>query len=76
MVLTPSQHEILASLEAAYADDPHPESGRTYFSNEEEYDVARALQDEGLVFEVTGGVRANVRWAHFGITDEGIEALR
>lgn len=76
MILNETEHDILASLEAAYADDPHPQSGRTYFATEDEYDVARALQDKGLVFEVTGGVRANVRWAHFGITDEGIEVLR
>lgn len=74
MKLTDTQRDILDSLGAAYAEDPSPESGRTYMADEPEYEAACGLMEDGLLREVTWGVHANVRWVHFGLTDEGLEA--
>jgi len=73
---TDNEQDILDSLLAAYVEDPSPESGRTYMADEPEYEAACDLMEAGLVREVTTGIHANVRWAHFGLTDEGLEAAK
>jgi len=73
--ITDREQDLLFSLESAYEEDPSPESGRTYMANEEEYETACALLERGLLREVTFGVSSNVRWAHFGLTDDGFDAV-
>jgi hypothetical protein len=73
MELTEMQEDVLGSIGMAYVDDPSPESGRTYFEGEEEYDVAMVLKAEGLLRFVESGKLKGSKYAHFGLTDAGFD---
>ncbi len=71
---TDLETDILGSIENAYAEDPSPESGRTYCEGEDEYDAAMALKKKGLLRFVEHGTHKGSKWAHFGLTDAGFNA--
>lgn len=77
--LTDDELEILESIENAYAEDPSPESGRTYCKGEEEYDTAMGLLKRGLLRKVESGTykegRKKIPYIHFGLTDAGFKAV-
>jgi len=73
--LTDDEFEILESIENAYAEDPSPESGRTYCKGEDEYDTAMGLKKKGLLRFVEKGTHKGEPWAHFGLTDAGFKAV-
>jgi len=86
--LTDFESEILGSIENAYAEDPSPESGRTYVegevSDDEEhegeipFDTAMGLKKKGLLREVESGTygrgKKATKYIHFGLTDAGFKA--
>ena len=72
---TDAEADILLSLDNAYAEDPSPESGRTYCEGEDEYDTAQGLLKRGLLRKVEDGTfDAGAKWIHFGLTDDGFKA--
>jgi hypothetical protein len=73
MELTEIQEDVFGSIGMAYLDDPSPESGRTYFEGEEEYDAALELKKLGLVRVVEKGKHGKSKYAHFGLTDAGLD---
>lgn len=73
---TDTEREILGSIANAYENDPSPESGRTYCEGEDEYEVAQGLLKRGFLREVESGhYNIGNKWVHFGLTDEGFEAV-
>ena len=83
--LTDFETEILGSILNAYAEDPSPESGRTYLegelSDDEEhegeipYDTAMGLKKKGLLRKVESGTYPKGEvYIHFGLTDAGFKA--
>lgn len=72
---TENERDILGSIENAYAEDPSPESGRTYCEGEDEYETAMRLKKKGLLRFVEKGKHKGNPWAHFGLTDAGFDAV-
>ena len=72
---TDTELDILGSISNAFEEDPSPESGRTYCEGEDEYTVALGLEEKGLLRKVESGNHKGTPWAHFGLTDEGFEAV-
>ena len=75
MKLNEAEHDILASLISAYAEDPTPECGRTYAKGEEEFTTANKMLKRGLVRKVESGKfeQCGTPYTHFGLTDAGFK---
>jgi hypothetical protein len=87
--LSEFEEDILGSISNAYEEDPSPESGRTYlegevtddeeFEGEVPYKTAMGLLEKGLLRKVESGTygrgKNKTKYAHFGLTDAGFEAV-
>lgn len=82
--LTDLEEDILDSISNAYAEDPSPESGRTYIEGEEDdefegefrFKTAMGLKKKGLLRVVESGTCDDgSKYIHFGLTDAGFKVV-
>jgi len=82
--LSALESDILESISDAYAEDPSPESGRTYVDGEEDdefegefrYKAAMDLKRKGLLRVVESGkFDDGSKYIHFGLTDKGFKQV-